>query len=73
MAEQGMRLATIAAVLAGAALLLSGCAIGMSAHADVSVTPTDREVVRDQGPHSDPYMTSDGAKETAAKQAERPH
>ncbi len=57
-------------------LSLGGCAVGVSADAGVSVTPTtgeSRHEHHDDRPYSDPYMTSSGRAETAAHQAERPH
>ena len=70
---------SVALAVAGLAVglvSLGGCAVGVSADAGVSVTPTTGETRRDHyddRPYADPYMTSAGRAETAAKQAERPH
>ena len=70
---------SVALAVAGLAMglvSLGGCAVGVSADAGVSVTPTTWETRRDHHddrPYADPYMTSSGRAETEAKQAERPH
>ncbi len=74
----------VAVVLSGLALgllslsvlSLGGCAVGVSADAGVSITPTTgegRPEHHEERITSDPYMTSSGRAETAAKQSQGPH
>jgi hypothetical protein len=71
-AATGLALGSLALGL----LTLGGCAVGVSADAGISVTPTTgegRHEHHEERIMSDPYMSSSGRAETAAKQGQGPH